>query len=59
MNFVAKNQFTGNRLKDIKQSVEVRRESYNVGVNFRYVHTSENPDDLISRGISQEKLKTI
>ena len=47
-----------NRLKDIKQSVEVMRERYNVGVNFRHVHTSENPADLISRGVSQKKFTT-
>ena len=48
----SKNIFTNNRIKDIVALIEEIKSEYGIIINFKYVHTSENVADLLTRGIS-------
>ena len=50
-----KNNYTCNRVKDVKKMVKAASDSYNVNVFFKYVPTGDNPADMLSRGISFAK----
>ena len=50
-----KNNYTSNRIKDVKKMVKVVFDTYNVKVSFRYVPTGDNTADMLSRGISFSK----
>ena len=51
-----KNVFAKNRIKDIHMIQELKK-SYNVSINFKYIPGSENPADLLSRGLKFDKFK--
>ena len=52
-----KNTYTANRIKHVKKLVFDIKEKYNVDVQFKYVPTSENPGDLLTRGLTLEQFK--
>ena len=52
-----KNTYTANRIKDVKKIVFDIKEKFNVDVQFKYVPTSENPGDLLTRGLTLEQFK--
>ena len=56
-NIKTKNQFVKNRLKDIRQMIRKLKEEKSLSVKFRYVHTDQNPADLLTRGITLEKFQ--
>ena len=47
-----KNQFTRNRVKDIHSMVAEIRSKFNIGIDFKYIRTQENPSDMLTRGFS-------
>ena len=52
-----KNVYTSNRIKDtIKLIADVKRE-YHINVHLKYVPTSCNPADLLTRGLSLQQFK--
>ena len=56
-NIKTKNQFVKNRLKDIRQMIRKLKKEKSLSVKFRYVHTDQNPADLLTRGIIFEKFQ--
>ena len=52
-----KNVFTANRIKDVKKMVVEIKDKYDLDVKFKYVPTSDNPADLLTRGLSFENFK--
>lgn len=52
-----KNQFVRNRLKDISKIAKELVGEYSMPLKFKYIHTLQNPADLITRGLSFEKFK--
>ena len=52
-----KNQYTCNRIKDVKKLVSDAITTYNVPISFKYVPTGDNPADMLSRGITLLKFK--
>ena len=52
-----KNLFAKNRISDINRMLGNLKSKYNVPIHFKYVPTSENPADLLTRGLSLETFK--
>ena len=52
-----KNQFVKNRLKDIHHMIRKQKEEKSLSIKFRYVHSDQNPVDLLIRGITLEKFQ--
>lgn len=52
-----KNQFVRNRLKDISKIAKELVGEYSMPLKFKYIHTLQNPADLITRWLSFEKFK--
>ena len=50
-----KSKFVKNRLKDVQQGTDNIKNTYNLPIYFKYVETSSNPADLITKGISSKK----
>ena len=56
-NIKTKNQFVKNRLEDVHQTITELKEEKSLSVKFRYVHTDQNPADLLTWGITSEKFQ--
>ena len=56
-NFKTKSLYTRNRIKDIHQMIKEIDSKYSIKIHFKYVTFSENPADLLSRGIPFEKFQ--
>ena len=56
-NIKTKNKFTNNRLKDIQFKKSEILTKYSISIKFKYVSTSDNPADMMSRGLSLNKFK--
>jgi len=48
----SKNLFARNRVRDVRQLILDVEETFNLGVKFRYVCSSDNPADMVSRGVT-------
>ena len=57
INRTNKNIFARNRLKDINLMINDIKEKYSINVNFKYVPSSENPADMLSRGLTLDKFQ--
>ena len=57
INRTNKNLFARNRLKDITQMINDIKDKYSININFKYVPSSENPADMLSRGLTFDKFK--
>jgi len=55
----SKSIFARNRLKDVLQMKDQIAARYGLETNFRYIHTSQNPADLITRGMSLKRFKSV
>ena len=52
-----KNQFASNRIKDIINFISNLKSKFNISINLKYISTSNNPADLLTRGYSTLKFK--
>ena len=52
-----KNQFARNRIRDVHRMKRDLLDQYGVQISFKYVHTDQNPSDLLTRGLSLESFK--
>ena len=51
-----KSLYTRNRLKDIREMKEQLNQKYEVDIHYKYVPSSDNPADLLYRGITLKKI---
>ena len=58
-NIRIKNIFTGNRVKDINDIKNQIEKNSDIRIKYKYVHTTENPVDLIFRGITIAKFENM
>ena len=56
-NIKTKNQFVKNRLKEIHQMIRELKEEKSLSVKFRYIYADQKPADLLTRGITLEKIQ--
>ena len=58
-NIKIKNIFARNRVKDINDIKNQIEENSDIRIKYKYVHTTENPVDLIFRGITIAKFENM
>ena len=56
-NLKTKNLFALNRVKDINKMKTELSNKYNVPINYHFVPTSQNPADMLTRGLSFDKFE--
>ena len=54
-NIKIENIFAGNRVKDINGIKNQIEKNSDIRIKYKHVHTTDNPADLISRGITVAK----
>ena len=52
-----KNVFTANRVSDVLRMKSDFKSKHGINVEFRYVQSSENPADMLTRGMTIEKFR--
>ena len=52
-----KNQFARNRIRDVHKMKGDLLATYDIPIHIKYVHTSQNPGDLLTRGLSLQQFK--
>ena len=54
-----KNQFAKNRIKDINLMLDELQFKFTTSIHFKYVSSTENPADILTRGLSFDKFQSI
>ena len=56
-NLNVKSKFVANRIKDIKLDIEKLKHEYDLTVYFKYIGSSDNPADLVTKPLTMTKFK--